>query len=213
MRNSRGREKCGYTGGERDHMSGFARHILLALLLAQAPAAALAEPKPYVLEGEKSSVGFAYRLNGHPARGVMPVRAAELWLDLQHLERSRITVSLDVRRAQAGMILATTAMRGASVLDARHHPEIRFESIRLRKTPDGAEIDGEITLRGVTRPMRLQARLYRQRGTAPSDLAHLSVLLTGALARTDFGASGYGAIVGDRIELRILVRIRARDPE
>ncbi len=65
-----------------------------------------------------------------------------------------------------------------------------------------------VTIRGVTKPLTLNAVFYRQKGSAPKDLSKLSILLTGSISRAAFGATGYPKLVGDRIDLRILARIR-----
>jgi polyisoprenoid-binding protein YceI len=44
---------------------------------------------------------------------------------------------------------------GPEFFDAANHPEIRFASTRLDLRDDGrAEVDGELTIKGVTRPVR-----------------------------------------------------------
>jgi len=68
-------------------------------------------------------------------------------------------------------------------------------------------VTGELTLRGVTRPVILRAAVYRQPETAPTDRDRLIVLLTGQVNRTEFGASGYPGVIGDTITLRILAYI------
>lgn len=94
------------------------------------------------------------------------------------------------------------------MLDAARFPQIHFVSTGVRKTDGGAVIDGNITVRGVTRPMTFIAEIYRQRGTETNDLTHLVILLTGALNRSDFGANGWSGLAGDQVRLRIMANIR-----
>ena len=37
--------------------------------------------------------------------------------------------------------------------DAEKHPELRFESTSIRREGDGIHVDGEITIKGITRPI------------------------------------------------------------
>ena len=104
-------------------------------------------------------------------------------------------------------MLATEAMRSADVLAARSYPEIRFQTTQITGSVRAAKVTGELTLRGVTRLVTLDAQLFRQAGSAVGSHDHLSVLLTGSLDRTDFGATGYPDLVGSQIDLRILVRM------
>jgi len=76
-----------------------------------------------------------------------------------------------------------------------------------RRSSDGARITGDLTVRGVTRPVTLAASLYRRPGTAADDLDQLSIGLTGALNRHDFGASGYPDLVAETVGLDIHAEI------
>lgn len=181
--------------------------LVACLALMLAAAVAKAEPQRYVLDAEKSAVGFSYDLQGTPTNGVMPVTRADLLIDVQDITASKIDVVLNPRKARAGFVIASEAMKSADVLSAKAYPEIRFQARRITGDLRGAQVTGDLTLRGVTRTATLEAKLYRQRGTEVGDLDHLSVYLTGALDRNAFGASGFSDLVGPTIELRILVQM------
>ena len=106
------------------------------------------------------------------------------------------------------VFFATQAMRGKTILNTAQHPTIQFVSKRVLRTDTGAEITGKVTVRGVTKPLVLTARFYRQKGVMPKDLSLLTILLTGAIPRASFGANGYPKLVGDRINLRIIAHIK-----
>ena len=111
--------------------------------------------------------------------------------------------------ALALCLIATQAAAAPEAyrLDTARHPLITFRSTRITGTLQTATVEGHLTLRGVTRPVTLTAGLYRQRGTEPRDLDHLTVLLTGQIDRHTFGASGFADLVGPLIDLRIVARI------
>jgi polyisoprenoid-binding protein YceI len=183
-----------------------------ALALALAAGAPLAAaPASYALEKEKSSVAFAWDFGQDEVTGRMPVARADLVIDFQDVGASRVDVAVDVAHAEAGFPFATQAMKGPKVLDAGRFPEISFRSTRVRRDGEGALIDGDITIRGVTRPTTLSAQFYRQQGSAEGDLSHLSILLTGAVSRAAFGAGGWGDMAGDEVRLQILARIARTD--
>lgn len=180
---------------------------VIALLLALLALPALAAPEAYRLDAARSVVGFTYEFEGAPKEGRMPVKAAAITLDLDAVAQSRVDVTLDVTGAQAGFIFATEAMKSAKVLDARQHPTIRFRSTSVTGTLARATVRGQLTIRGVTRPVTLQAGLYRRRDSDPARLDQLLIRLTGSVSRAAFGADGFPGYVGDRIELDILARI------
>ena len=180
--------------------------LAFALFLATALPAA-ADPVPYRLQPELSTVGFAYVMAGQNMNGRMPVESADILLDFDRPANSRVAAVMRADLADAGPDYATLAMKSAPVLDTARFPTIAFRSTSITETPTGAVVEGEITIRGVTRPVTLDAQFFRQRGTEAGDRSRLSIVLKGAISRQAFGAAGYGGLVGDRIDLTVLARI------
>ena len=184
------------------------RAFLLLLLLASPAAAA---PATYVLEPEKSSVGFETDFGPDHISGKMPVLRADLVLDVDHVAACKVDGAVDVTGADASFPFAAQAMKGPKVLDAASYPEITFVSTAVRAKGEGAEVDGILTIRGVARPVQMQAVIWRQKGHAAGDLSHLTVRLTGAVLRSAYGATGWADMVGDEVRLDIMARIARVD--
>jgi polyisoprenoid-binding protein YceI len=182
------------------------RWLAPALLIASL-GTAVAAPLSYVLEPEASTVAFVARAGTGNITGRFPVTRADLTLDFDRLDRSTVAVTLNVSKGQANLPFAVQAMKGESVLDAANHPEITFTSTAIRRVGEGAKVDGALTIRGVTRPVTLDAVIWRQQGSAEGSLDELTVRLTGAIRRSDFGATGFNDLVADVVELDILARI------
>lgn len=189
----------------------YAFRLLALILCLLAPLAgiqpALAAPASYALDQPRSSVRYFWEVNGAPSRGEMPVSAADLSLDFANVAASHVHVELNVAKATARLPFAQQAIRGPQILDAANHPRAVFQSTRVRADGTGARIDGQLTLRGVTRPLTLKAEIYRQQGSDAGDLSALTIRLTGTISRAAFGATGYPKLVGDTIRLDILARI------
>lgn len=187
---------------------GMDRRLFLALAgatLAARPSGAA--PLPYTLDAAQSTVAFTYTMNGAPQTGRMPILSADIVLDVDRPANSRVAADIDASRADAGPFYATEAMKSPGVLDVGRHPVIRFRSTRVRDTRGGATITGPLTVRGVTREIALEAKLFRPAGTKAGDRSRLSILMTGSLDRREFGAGGYPNIVGPTIRLQILAGI------
>jgi polyisoprenoid-binding protein YceI len=88
---------------------------------------------------------------------------------------------------------------------------MRFTSTSVAARGDGASVKGNLTIRGVTRPVTLEARIWRQQGTETGDRSRLTIQLTGAVNRSDFGATGFADMVSDRVRITITARIIRRD--
>ena len=109
---------------------------------------------------------------------------------------------------------------GPEFFDAERHPEITFRSTAVRLADDGrAEVDGELTIRGVTRPVTASGRYAAPRQASFGEVAGLQLQTT--FDRREFGFDwqmalpGGGVAVGWEVELDIdLLLIREdTDPE
>lgn len=170
-----------------------------------------AAPAHYSLQPESSTVGFETDFGTDKITGKMPISSAELTLDFDNIPGSKIDVVLNAAAAEASFPFAAQAMKGPKVLDTAEFPTIRFQSTSLAKNGEGAAVEGLVTIRGVTRPMRMQAVVWRQKGQAEGDLSKLSIRLTGTIIRSQFAAVGWNDMVGDEVRLDILARIARKD--
>lgn len=191
---------------ERETRAMLLFRLLLALLLFAGPA--MAAPRSYIFDGSASQIAFFWTFGPDTVQGRMAVATADLALDLQDVGASRVSVTLDVTQADAGHPLATQALLGPRVLDARSHPVITFQSRRVTLVGDGhALVDGDLGIRGVVRPITLDARLT----STTTDLSDVTVRLRGIVHRSEFGASGWSDIVGDEVHLDIVAALRAAE--
>lgn len=162
----------------------------------------------YVLDIASTEVKFGFQLNGFWQNGTMPIRKSEIALDPKRLSSTRISVALDASAAKTNLIFATMAMTSPKILNVEQFPTISFATRRVTlgaegRLSNGAEVIGDLTLRGVTRPLSLSVDLYRRPGSAVGDLSRLDFILRGSLSRAAFGASGYPELVSDTVRLDI----------
>ena len=115
-------------------------------------------------------------------------------------------------RVDSISVVEPPAMRasvlGPEFFDAEHHPEITFRSMAVRLADDGrAEVDGELTIRGVTRPVTASGHYSPPRKAGFGEVAGLQ--LETSFDRRDFGFEwqmkmpGGGDAVGWDVELDI----------
>lgn len=181
---------------------------LILLFLIVLPLQIAAAPRDYRIDPSGTEIGFRYILGGVETSGTMPLQSAALSIDFTRLERTRISVTLDASRANTLLPLAESALKGASVLDTERFPTIQFTSDRVSADGPGAQMTGQLTVRGQTLPVTLNARFFRLPDRAPEDLSELVIILDGRLSRSAFGASGFPDLVADPVDLRIRATIR-----
>jgi polyisoprenoid-binding protein YceI len=192
------------------------RRDVLAGVLATTtlPRIVSAAPRNYRIAPEEAEIRFIFTANGTEQSGTAPLSRADLRIDPDNLQASTAEVTADLSRVRAGIILVTQALKSPSMLDTAHYPVARFFSTGVTlgssgRLSDGATIRGDLTLKGLTRPVRLNAAVHRPPGTAPDELDQLQARLTGQISRKSYGISDFPAFVDDTVGLDIRVKIRA----
>lgn len=92
----------------------------------------------------------------------------------------------------------------ADFLDARRWPTMRYASTRVESLGDDRlRVEGELTLRGTTRPVALDVRVNRV-GRNSFTLQHRAGFsATTTIRRSEFGMRRLLAAVGDEVEIRL----------
>jgi polyisoprenoid-binding protein YceI len=107
-------------------------------------------------------------------------------VDFAKPERSRINVKVDVNSLDAGAPRYNAFLRGASVFDVARYPSMTFTSTRMtRIDATHARFDGELTMRGVTRPLSIIATVVHDPAHPRKDPPRFTA--RGQLNRLDFG--------------------------
>lgn len=188
-------------------MPKLATILILALGLALPAQAATTA---YALDPEASTVAFETDFGPDLITGSIPLRLADLTLDFDDVRNCTVAVELDVTGAKASFPFAAQALKGPKVLDAKAHPRMVFHSTSVKRAGAAADVTGDLTIRGVTKPVTLRAEIFRPKGSAEGDNSHLTVRLTGRVNRSDFGATGWSDMVGDEVRIIITARIDAK---
>jgi polyisoprenoid-binding protein YceI len=128
------------------------------------------------------------------------------------LEGSARVVSISVTEPAA----MRASVLGPAFFDAERHPEITFRSTAVILADDGrAEVDGELTIRGVTRPVRASGRYAAPRPSSFGEIAGLQ--LRTSFDRRAFGMSwqmempGGGNAVGWDVQVDIELLLKRDD--
>lgn len=120
-------------------------------------------------------------------------------------ETARARIEVLASGAETGVGVVNALIRGPGYLDADSFPVIAFQLDRLRRlSKSTARVEGRLTLRGVTRPLILDARVFRY-GPDPADPGRFQAGfdLTGSIDRTEFGSTGGLPEASARLDLRI----------
>ena len=171
----------------------------------------------YLALSEPSTFAFAVRHSGvFWYRGSLPDVAATLHGDgdALALEGSARVDSISVVEPAA----MRASVLGPEFFDAERHPEITFRSTAVRLTDDGrADVDGELTIRGVTRPVAASGHYAPPRLSGFGEIAGLQ--LRTSFDRREFGFDwqmklpGGGDAVGWDVQVDIDLLFTREDPD
>lgn len=126
--------------------------IAVPLVILTAPAHAAS----WTVDPSKSRLAFSGTQTGTRFEGQFTRYAATIDFDPDHLDASRVTVTVELASAVTGDAQRDTALPGEEWFDVGEFPQARFESNAIRKTGDGAyEAAGTLTIRGISVPIVL----------------------------------------------------------
>lgn len=175
------------------HLSAFARawFVWVLMLAAASPAAA---STAWRIDPAHTSVRFLVDAIGFPrTKGHFSNFVGQLSLDLAHPERSRVAFRVTAASVDVGSPSFDEYLRSEAFFDVAKHPDIEFVSTTVKVVgPNHAEVTGDLTLRGVTRPFTIAVAV----DAAPASGARrLGFTATGTIQRLAYGMSaGFPAI-------------------
>lgn len=131
-----------------------------------------------------------------------------LELDEQDLTRSRLEVTIEAASLDTQEAKRDEHLRSADFFEVEKYPSLTFKSTSITREGDGYRVVGDLTIRGVTRPVTLEVEggdIVKDPwgGTRTGFSARTSI------SRKDFGLTwnvaleAGGFLVGDKIDITL----------
>lgn len=133
----------------------------------------------------------------------------QLVADKEDFSDAKISFSADVDSINTGVADRDAHLKSADFFDAANHPKLTFESTGFtHNSGSDYTLTGNLTLRGVTKPVTLKVELG---GTGPNAYGQTvaGFELTGKINRKDYGLNwsavteAGGIVVSDEVKLAI----------
>jgi len=179
------------------------------LLMAAAPAPTHDPAKvpagAYVVEPYHTQVLFSVDHMGFSYfSGNFSDASGSLTLTPKNLADTKISVSVPVASVSTTSPKLTEELKEADWLDATKYPTMSFTSTKVTQTGHAtADIQGLLTLHGVTKPALLHATFVGAGINMLDKHETAGFQLTGAVKRSEFGVSKYVPLIGDSVTLTI----------
>jgi polyisoprenoid-binding protein YceI len=165
----------------------------------------------WTIDPAHSDVGFAVRhlmisnVKGHFTRFEGQIVTAGDPL------KSEVTATIDMASVDTANATRDEHLRTADFFEVERYPTMSYRSVGIWPAGDGYLMEGELTLRGVTRPvpLTLQVNGVSADPFAPDPAAGVRAgfTATGEINRMDFGVSyngpvpGGGVLLGEKVQI------------
>lgn len=155
-----------------------------------------------------------------PIAGSVTNLSGEIQFDPARPDRTTARITIPAQGLVAPVPLMTEHLHSPTWVDAAKHPTIEFvlervRAVRRRGNTYTANVEGQLTLKGVTKPVSTRAEVTltpggaatRFRGNTKGDVLRLKTEFT--IKRSDFGVGptepATFAVVGDDITVRVAI--------
>ncbi|WP_375196666.1 YceI family protein [Sphingobium sp.] len=161
----------------------------------------------YTIDPGHTQIMFAYDHMGFSNNlGVISESTGTLTLDPKNPSAAKVAVDVPVANLRTGVAKLDEHLMKPEFFDAAKFPKATFVSTGVKVQGTEAEISGNLTIKGITKPVTLDAQFYGA-GKAPAMMGgkeNVGFVATTTVKRSDFNM-GYGVpMVGDAVELKIV---------
>jgi polyisoprenoid-binding protein YceI len=193
-------------------MKNFALHsrwTIIAAVLALFASFSQAQTTTWNLDSAHSAVEFSVRHLGlSNVHGHFGKVAGSISLNSADITKSTVNATIDVTGVDTGNEARETHLKSPDFFDVANFASATFVSTSVQKNGAGLTVNGNLTLRGVTKPVVLAIDTLGAPITSPMDKKqHVGYEATTTISRTAFGIGSKfpDAIVSDAIKITIEV--------
>lgn len=179
--------------------------FLLAAALTVATASAFAAPVTYKMDPAHTDVIAQWSHFGY-SNPIAHFGQADgtIVYDAEDIAASSVEVTLPMSGMSSHVGAFDDHLRSAELFDVANFPEATFKSTKVEAAGEGKlSITGELTLKGVTKPVVLAATINKVADHPMSGQPTAGFDATTTIKRSDFGLGLYAPAVSDEVQIRI----------
>lgn len=183
---------------------------LPALILASVPLHH-ARAESYVFSN-RSEVRFSFVMGLTTQRGRFSRIEGDLQFDESAPQNSKVFAKIATASVDTGQPIIDDELKGVNFFNAKASPSLTFRSRSVKPTAaDAAEITGDITVNGITKPVTLDVTLTAHEDPALKYSAGSKEFVAKTkISRSAFKMDSYKDMVGDEIGIEIDAIVRPR---
>jgi polyisoprenoid-binding protein YceI len=128
----------------------------------------------------------------------------QVMVDDENVPRSAVEVTIATTSIEMLDSQQTAMLKDIEFFDVSQFPTMLFRSTAIERSGETAlKVLGNVTLRGITKPMMLNVSVTERRPDAPPGKRYALFRAEGSIKRSDFGMIKYLDIVGDTVDISI----------
>ncbi len=168
---------------------------------------AFAEAAKYQIEPNHSHVNWTANHFGFSNQtGKFSDISGEINFDEKKPQDSSVDVTIKIASLTTGLAKFDGHLKSADFFDAEKFPTAKFVSKKIKVTgKNKAKIEGELTLRGVTKSVTLNATFNKSGDSVITQKPTIGFSATAVIKRSDFGINYAVPAVSDNVNLVIEV--------
>lgn len=125
-------------------------------------------------------------------------------VDDADVPQSSVNVEVNTKSIEMLDAQQTGMLKDTDFFDVEKFPEMIFRSKAIERTGDTTlKVTGEITLRGITKPMVLDVAVTDRKPNASAGERYARFRGDGKIKRSEFGMTKYIDVVGDVVDISI----------
>jgi len=139
-------------------MKGFVGNLIAVFVIAGLATASAKES--YKFDPSGSTIGFSVHQFLGTTRGRFASFSGRIEVDREDPEKSSVTAQIEVRSIDTQIKKRDDHLCSAEFFNVEKFPRITFKSRTVKRTgPQSADIPGDLTIHGVTKPITLHVKL------------------------------------------------------
>lgn len=160
---------------------------------------------------QSSNSSFSFNVNSAIGQITAEFRIFQGGISLlpsQKYEQGPALVRIDTTSLKTNSFLIKHLLKGRDFFDVKNFPEVIFVSNDLRWTsPTGGELEGDLTLRGVTKRVIFNIELISTDVASIEDSDKIQVKISTTIQRSDFGMNAHPGLADDAVDLLMKVGV------